>query len=78
MQEMRKVVLARVMCEIEGSAVSREAEARASKRYEEHLEATKEAIVEETRLRAEYERWKAQYESCRSLLSMEKAKTNIR
>ena len=78
LQEMRKVVIARVMKEHDGSSANREMEARASKRYEDHLRGTSEAIVEETRLKAEYEKWKAQYESCRSLLSMEKAKTNIR
>ncbi len=78
MQEMRKVIIAREMKKYMGSAVIREMEARASKRYEEHLDGTSAAIEEETRLRAEYERWKEQYEACRSLLSLEKAKINLR
>jgi len=77
MQEMKKVVLAREMKKYKGSSASREMEARASERYEQHLDGTRQAIEDETRLRAEYERWKAQYESCRSLLSLEKAKTRI-
>ena len=77
LQEQKKVVLARIMSDIEGSVASREVEARASDRYEEHLVGTKVAIVEELKLKAEYEKWKAQYETCRSLLSMEKAKANL-
>ncbi len=78
LQEMRKVVLARIMCEIEGSVASRETEARASERYEQHLEGTRQAIEEETRLRAEYQRYNAQYEAFRTLMSAEKSKMNIK
>ena len=77
MQEMRKVILAREMNKYKGSVASREVSARASERYEEHISGTKEAIEEETRLRAEYERWRSQYEACRSLLSLEKAKARL-
>ena len=78
MQKMREVVLAREMKNYEGTSAFREMEAKASDRYSEHLEGTRDAIIEETKLKAQYERWQAQYESCRSLLSLEKAKANIR
>ena len=78
LQQMKKVVLAREMKGQMGTAANREMHARASRRYEEHLEGTKQAIIDETRLRAGYERWRAEYEACRSLLSLEKAKANIR
>ncbi len=79
MQEMRKVVLAREMSGVIATSVAqKEIEARASVRYEQHLEGVRQAIEEETRLRAEYERYKAQYEALRTLMSLEKAKANIR
>ena len=77
LQELRKVILAREMKRFDGSVANKEMEARASERYEQHLEGTRDAIIEETRLRATFEKWKAQYDACRSLLSAEKAKMNM-
>jgi len=78
MQKQREVVLAKLAKNFVGSMASREMEAKATDRYMEHIIGTGEAIEIEARLKAQYCRWQAQYESCRSLLSMEKAKTNIR
>ena len=78
MQKMRSVVLASEMRNFEGSMASREMNALASDKYILHLAGVKEAIEVETKLKAGYERWQAQYEACRSLLSLEKAKANIR
>ncbi len=77
LQEMKKVVLAKLKNEREGSDVKREREALIAERYALHIQGTAEAIGIETRLRAELDRWKAQFEGCRSLLSMEKAKANL-
>ena len=78
MQELKKVVLAREMGNYDGSVASRETLALASEGYSIHINGTKDAIIAEARLKAEYTRWQAQYESCRSLLSLEKAKVNLR
>ncbi len=78
MQKQREVVLAREMKEHGGSNANQKTEALASDRYVEHIKGTGEAIELETKLKAQLERWKAQYEACRSLLSLEKAKVNLR
>jgi len=77
MQEMRKVVLAQMMKKQEGSVASREMNARASNEYIIHLNGTETAIENENKLKAQYERYKAEYEKVRSLCSLEKAKINI-
>ena len=78
MQEMKKVVLSKIMDGLEGSIAEREMKARTSARYIMHLEGTKEAIEKELKARAIFERYKAQYEAARSLLSLEKAKVELR
>lgn len=77
MQKMREVVLATEMKKHLGTNAHKEMEAKTSVAYIEHLEGTAEAIAQEQKLRAQYERWQAQYEACRSLLSLEKAKAKI-
>jgi len=77
MQKLREVVLAREMKHHTGTNAKREMEARCSDVYVEHLKGVAQAITTETRLKAQYERWQAQYEACRSLLSLEKAKTRM-
>ena len=73
LQELRKVVLAEETRKAEGTSISeREAIARSSEIYRQHLEGTKEAIHDELKLKAECERWRATWESIRSLLSLEK------
>ena len=73
LQEQRKVVLASQMAKSEAkSVIGREQDALQSESYKLHLEGTKEAIAEEHRLKATYERWFAQYESCRSMMSLTK------
>jgi len=76
MQEMRKVILAKEMCNFEGSEVYRERMARKSEAYLIHIEGTKEAIGEELRLKAKYEKLTNQFEAYRSLCSLEKKKIN--
>lgn len=57
----------------EGSSMAeRENIARCSEAYKLHLEGTKEAIQKELTLKAECERWSSQWNSIRSLLSLEK------
>lgn len=78
LQEQRKVVLAKCTNEAAGKSIAeKENYARTSEEYKLHLEGTKEAIGEEYRLKAVYERWQAQYESIRSLLSLEKQKMQM-
>lgn len=78
LQEQRKVVLATQMAKSTAKSVNgKELDALQSPEYAEHLEGTKEAIADEHRLRASWEKWRAQFEACRSLISAEKAKMNI-
>lgn len=53
-----------------------ENEAKSSPEYRTHIEETAKLIKKELRLKASYERWKAQFESMRSLSSLEKAQIN--
>ena len=76
-QKMREVILSREMSSLEGSMASREMYAKSTLVYAKHLEATAKCIENETKLRAYYEKWKAQFEACRSLLSLEKSKSKI-
>ena len=78
LQEQRKVVLATQMAKSEAKTVNaKELDALQSVEYKTHLEGTKEAIGEEHRLKAVYERWLAQMEACRSLMSLEKKKIEL-
>ena len=78
MQEQRKVVLATEAAKSEAkSAIAKEQEALQSEAYKLHLEGTKEAIGEEHRLKATYERWYAQYECCRSMMSVTKKQMEL-
>lgn len=78
LQELRKVVLAEeTKKQSDGSYVEREGKARCTEAYKQHLQGTKEAIHRENALKAEVERWSAQFEALRSLLSLEKSKMNI-
>ena len=77
MQEMKKVILSQIMKDMDGSIADREMRARCDQRYIDHLEGTGVAIAEENRTRAIYERFKAQFEAVRSLVSLEKAKINL-
>ena len=78
LQEQRKVVLATQMAKSEAKSINgKELDALQSPEYAQHLEGTKEAIADEHRLKATSERWYAQWESCRSLLSLEKKKMEI-
>lgn len=73
LQEQRKVVLATQMAKSEAKSVNgKELEALQSEAYKQHLEGTKEAIGEEHRLRATYEKYNAMFEGCRSLMSLTK------
>ena len=73
LQELRKVVLADETRKAEGSSMAeKETVARCSEAYKTHLEGTSEDIKRELTAKAEYERWDAQWNSIRSLISLEK------
>jgi len=73
LQEMRKVVLAEESRKADGSSMTeKETIARCSEGYKAHLEGTSQAIKNELTKKAEAERWKAQWDSLRSLISFEK------
>ena len=74
---MREVVLAMEMKNYTGTNAYRQMEALRSPKYILHLEGTAEAITDEQKTRALFERWKAQQETLRSLLSLEKQKAKI-
>ena len=74
LQEQKKVILATEMSKSQAKSIAeKEREALMSEAYKTHLEGTKEAIGEEHRLRATYDRYKSQFEALRSLLSMKKS-----
>jgi len=76
-QELKSSVLANIIKKYPNIAVSKaEHEARASEEYQDYIRETAKAIKKELRLKASYERWKAQFESMRSLSSLEKAQIN--
>jgi len=77
MQKMREVVLAMEMKNHLGTNVQKDMEAKASLKYIKHLDGTRIAIEDEQRLKAQYTRWNAQFETLRSLLSLEKAKSRM-
>ena len=78
LQEQRKVVLATQMSKSEAKSVSgKEQEALQSQEYKDHLEGTKEAIADEHRLKATYERWFAQFEALRSMMSLAKKQIDM-
>ena len=78
LQEQRKVVLATQMAKSEAKSVNgKELDALQSEEYKQHLEGTKEAIAEEHRLKATSERWYAQFEACRSMMSFTKKQMEI-
>ena len=78
LQEQKKVVLATLMGKSAAKTVNaKELEALQSPEFTQHLDGTKEAIGDEGRLRASWEKWKAQFEACRSLISAEKEKMKI-
>ena len=50
--------------------------AKGSDEYKQYLKETADAIRKELRLKAQLEKWKAKFESMRSLSSLEKAQIN--
>jgi len=78
LQEMRKVVLSEQTRVAKGSSMAeRENEARCSEAYKIHLAGTQAAIKNELIARAECEKYKAVWESVRSLISFEKTQMRI-
>lgn len=78
LQEQLKTVLATQMSKSEQkSAEAKKMDAYQSAPYLQHLEATKEAMGEELRLKAIYTRWTYQFESLRSLTSFMKRQMDI-
>lgn len=78
LQEQLKTVLASQMAKsAQKSAEAKKMEAYQSPEYLQHLEATKEAMGEELRLKAIYTRWCYQFESLRSLLSFTKKQIDM-
>src|SRR5690348_16878774 len=74
LQEQKKVILAKVMKRHSHLKIAeQEREAYDSPEYDLHLEGCKEAITSELKLKASYEKWKAQFEACRSMYSAYKA-----
>ena len=78
LQEQRKIVLAEEARKADGSSMAeRENRARGSEAYRIHLAGTSDAIKQELTAKAEYERWQAQWESIRSLISFEKKQMEV-
>src|SRR3990167_8987219 len=78
LQEQKKVVLATEMSKSQAkTSAEKEREALTSETYRLHLEGCKEAIGQEHRLRAEYDRWISKTEALRSFLSLEKHKMTV-
>jgi len=79
LQELRKVILSEQVRAQNPtlSVAEREHFARTTDEYKTHLKGTSEAIKKELIAKAEYERWTAQVEALRSLLSHEKARMNL-
>lgn len=76
-QELKGSVLASIIKKYPSLPISKaEIEARDSQEYRKHLEETAQLITKELRLKASYERWKAQFEAMRSLSSLEKVTQN--
>ena len=50
--------------------------AKGSDEYKQYIQETADAIRKELRLKAQLEKWKAKFESMRSLSSLEKAQIN--
>ena len=78
MQEMKRVMLAHEMALYDGIPVSqREIKALISESYKLHLDGTRQAIQKEHELKAKLDRYHAQFETYRSICSLEKAKMNL-
>ena len=72
-QELKGSVLASIIKRYPDLPISKaEIEAKASDDYKNYIIETSEAIKKELKLKAQYERWKAQLEATRSLSSLEK------
>lgn len=72
-QELKGSVLASIIKKYPNLPVSKaEVEAKDSQEYRAHIQETAKLITKELRLKAQYERWKAQFEASRSLSSLEK------
>ena len=78
LQEMRKVCLSNQMKDMDGSVADREVRAKASKEYIKFLDGIREAIKEEQIKRAYVKKVDAEIDYCRSNLSMEKSKMELR
>jgi len=78
LQEMRKVVLATQMAKsTEKSVTAREQEALQSEEYKTHLRGTAEAMEKEHKASAMRERFQAQFEYCRSMISLTKKQMEL-
>jgi hypothetical protein len=78
LQEQRKVVLAEQTRIAKATTVAeRENIARCSEVYKNHLEATKTAMHKELCDNARFLRWRSEYESARSKLSLTKKQIEI-
>lgn len=78
LQEQLKVVKAHEMKKHQSLTIAAaEREALDSDAYHTHLKGTAAAVRAEASLRATYERWKAEFEKFRSLLSAQKAQMNL-
>lgn len=78
LQEMRKVILATQMSKSEAkSVIAKEQEALQSPEYKQHLEGTAEAMRREHKAKAYLERYQAQFEACRSRMSLFKKQMEI-
>jgi hypothetical protein len=73
--EMKKVMLAACAKDSDGkSNAEKEMLGLTSPEYKSHLHALKEAEGDYLRLEAEYKRWEAEADGCRTLISIEKEK----
>lgn len=78
LQEQKRCILATQILKAGGKTVlEKESIALASEKYKTHLNVTKDCIAEELSLKATYERWQAEFEALRSLMSLEKTKMNL-
>ena len=78
LQEMRKVILAEEARKSSGASnAESETLARCTSSYKLHLDGTKQAILAELTSKAKLERWRAQWESIRSMMSFEKTQMKV-
>ena|SRR3990167_411607 len=76
-QELKGSVLASIIKKYPSLPVSKaEIEGRSSEDYQTYIKETAKAITKELKLKAQLEKWKAKFESMRSLSSLEKAQIN--